>query len=374
MPYIHSKGSPSSPTWILVDRPLADDSTRGYLYSAPLGHTFDKMMIAAGFENYYVTCFRPDTEHSDSWRNVIGELNQYRPPIIIPLGAIGQKITSALSQSRRGKTYNEEKDSNINKYSGSLLTSDMGLDYPHYVIPTIEPLDVVRQWKLRDIIINCDLGKAKLELDYWKTHAFTLQPLPERTHKIDFSCFDELLADIDEMLGCPLVSNDIETIYPKAPTKTQPSQFYKILPGYPICTSFASSSTFGISFDFFRESVTETRELWKHVAKLIWEVPSLGQNFFNFDALFYRSLGMRVPLDKCQDTLIRHHVLWPEFKHTLQFQTRQYTREPYYKDEGHGWNIKDMKKLKIYNCKDTMVTFEIYDEQEKEFEERPWLK
>lgn len=373
MPYIHSKGSPSSNTWVLVDRPLADDSARGYLYSAPLGHTFDRMMVEAGFEDYYVTCFRPDTDHIDSWRNVVGELNQYRPPIIIPLGAVGAKLVTALSPKRRKKNFNEEKDSDLSKYCGSLLSSDMGLSYDHYVIPTYEPIDIVRQWKIRDIVINCDLGKAKLELDYWKKHA-SIQPLPERTHKIDFSCLDELLADIDGMLDCGLVANDIETIYPKAPTKTQPSQFYRILPGYPITASFAPNSKFAISFDFFRESLSETRELWKHIARLVWEVPSLGQNFFNFDALFYRSLGMRIQLDKCKDTLIRHHVLWPEFKHSLQFQTRQYTREPYYKDEGHGWNIKNMKQLKIYNCKDTMVTYEIYEEQEKEFEERPWLK
>jgi hypothetical protein len=330
------------------------------------------MMQAAGFEDYYVTCFRPDTDHLDSYRNIIGELTQYCPPIIIPLGAAGNKLTKELEQKRRKKNYNPDEDSEINKYCGSLLTSP-DLTYSHYICPTIEPLDVVRQWKIRDIIINCDLGRAKAELDFWKTHGH-LQPLPQRTHKIDFSCFDELLFDIDSMLVCSLISNDIETIYPKAPTKTQPSRFHKILPGYPVCTSFASSSTFAISFDFFRESTIETRELWKHVAKLVWEVPSLGQNFFNFDALFYRSLGMRIPLDKCKDTLISHHILWPEFKHSLQFQTRQYTREPYYKDEGHGWDGKNMKKLKIYNCKDTMVTYEIYDEHEKEFAERPHLR
>jgi hypothetical protein len=373
MPYIHSKGSPDCPVWVLVDRPLADDSTKGYLYSAPLGWVFDKMMKAAGFEDYYVTCYRPDTDHDNAWANMAGNLNTYHPPIIIPLGAIGQKLIPAMQLSRRGKTYNEDKDSELSKYCGSLLTADRFLNYPHYIVPTFEPQDIVRQWKQRDVVINCDLGKAFAELEYWKKHGH-IQPLPERIHKIEFSCFDELLSDIDNMLGERIISNDIETIYPKAPTKTQTSQFYRILPGYPICVSFANSSTFAISFDFFRENVIETRELWKHVAKLVWEVPSLGQNFFNFDALFYRSLGMRIPLDKCKDTLIDHHILWPELKHSLQFQTRMYTREPYYKDEGHQWNIKDMKKLKTYNCKDTLVTYEIHEYHLKEFEERPWLK
>lgn len=373
MPYVHSKGSPSSSVWVLVDKPLADDSTRGYLYSAPLGFVFDKMMQAADLPDYYVTCFRPDTDHDNAYRNIIGELNQYRPPVIICLGAVAKKLITSMAPTTRRKNYNEDQDSELSKYCGSLLNSDLGVDYPHYIIPTYDPHEVVKQWKMRDVVINCDLGKAKAELDYWRLNG-TIQPLPKRSHKIDFSCFDELLADIDNMLGAKLVSNDIETIYPKAPTKTQVSKFYKILPGYPVTASFATSKDSAISFDFFRDSPVETRELWKHVARLVWEVPQLGQNFFNFDALFYRSLGMRIDLMRAKDTLINHHILWPELKHSLQFQTRQYTREPYYKDEGHGWSFKDMRKLKTYNCKDTMVTFEIDEEHEKEFDERPHLR
>jgi hypothetical protein len=53
--------------------------------------------------------------------------------------------------------------------------------------------------------------------------------------------------------------------------------------------------------------------------------------------------------------------------------TRQYTREPYYKDEGHGWSFKDMRKLKRYNALDVTVTYEVYLAQEQEFKERPHL-
>jgi len=369
MSFIHDKGNPTSPVWVVVDKPFESDISKGYLYSGPMGWMFDKMMQEAGINDYYVTCWRPDTDHPESFKNIDGALNQYKPPIIITLGAIGWKLLPQLTPTRRSKKFNPDEDSELGKYAGSILTSKY-LNYPHYIIPTYSPTDIVKQWKMRDIVINCDLGKAASELEYWKTHAFNLEPLPERVHKINFDCFDELLLDIDNMLSCSIVSNDIETIYPKAPTKTQPSQFYKILPGYPITASLASSSNFSISFDFFREKTSETRELWKHIAKLLWEVPSLGQNFFNFDANFYESLGFRIDLSRCRDTLIQHHLLWAELKHTLQFQTRQYTREPYYKDEGHGWNIKDMRQLKIYNCKDTMVTYEIYEKQVEELKAR----
>jgi len=96
-------------------------------------------------------------------------------------------------------------------------------------------------------------------------------------------------------------------------------------------------------------------------------VPNLGQNYFNFDAHHLQMLGFKIQLNKVQDTLVRHHVLWPELQHKLQFQTRQYTREIYYKDNGHHWNLKNMDKLRRYNCLDVCVTYEIYLEQEKEF-------
>jgi hypothetical protein len=105
---------------------------------------------------------------------------------------------------------------------------------------------------------------------------------------------------------------------------------------------------------------------------LFYDAPVLlGQNFFNYDALFHEMLGFRIRKDRIQDTLIRHHILWPELSHKLQFMTRQYTREPYYKDEGHGWTMKHLNSYRKYNCLDATVTYEIYQAQEEEFNDRP---
>jgi DNA polymerase I-like protein with 3'-5' exonuclease and polymerase domains len=66
--------------------------------------------------------------------------------------------------------------------------------------------------------------------------------------------------------------------------------------------------------------------------------------------------------------------LWPEFEHKLQFQTFQYTREPYYKDEGKLWTPKEgLAGLQLYNCKDSAVTYEIRDKQDEDFADRPWM-
>jgi len=363
MAFIQNKGNPSSKVWVIVNEPLSGDKDKGFLYSAPLGWVFDKMMKEAGIPDYYVFSRRTDPENGAAYRDTLGELNKHQPPIIIALGNASAYLCDELIPKRKGPKYNPDKDSEISKYAGSLLQCKQ-LPYPHYVIPTYEPMDIVRQWKQRDIVINCDLGKAATELEYLKING-VLQPLPKRTPKIDFESFDELLSLLESFKNYPYVSNDIETIYPKTG-----SIFKKIHPGYPITIGLAPSKEFGISFDLFREDNTETIKLWRTLNSLLSTVPSVGQNFFNFDSSFYEALGFTIPLALCRDTMIQHHLLWPELPHKLQFLARQYTREPFWKDEGAGWTIKNMRGMKIYNCKDVMVTMEIFEEQQKEFKDR----
>jgi hypothetical protein len=61
--------------------------------------------------------------------------------------------------------------------------------------------------------------------------------------------------------------------------------------------------------------------------------------------------------------------------HKLDFMIMQYTRLPYYKDEGKGWVLRDgMFKLKRYNCLDACGTLEVFEEQEAEFADQPALR
>lgn len=371
MPYIQDKGSPNSEVWVIIDKPLSGDIDRGYVYSSGLGYMFDKMLREAGIYDYYVTCHRPDSDNPNAHRNIDGNLSQYQPKIIIPIGAIGGKHCTELVPARRGKNYNPETDSEIHKYCGSLLTSPY-LNYKHYVVPLIGPEDIAKQYKLRDQIM-LDLLKIKCELNHIKDNG-TLQPLPQRKLKYEFESFDEILYIIDSFNNYKLISNDIETIYPRKGTKTSPSTYYGKHPGYPITVGLAPSKDFGISVNLFRESISETRELWRKLDQLFRNTAQLGQNFFNFDLCHYEALGFNIDTEKIQDTLVRHHILWPELPHKLQHLTRQYTREPYYKDEGQGWSVKNMDRLKRYNCLDVCVTYEVWEAQEEEFEERKHLR
>jgi hypothetical protein len=323
-------------------------------------------MKDAGFTDYFVTCIFPDTDNTMAARSIEGELKHYQPKIIIPLDDAGKVLCPELKVvSKKAK----ETDSNIFKYAGSPLTSDL-LKYPHYVYPTLPPDLIARQYKLRDQVV-LDCAKARSELDYYKEHG-KLEPLPIRKLQYEFESFDELLHIINSFLDYDIISNDIETIYPRAPTKKSPSVYYNKLPGYPLVVGLAPSPYYGISFDLFRESPVETRELWRALDKLFTNTIQLGQNFMSFDSNYYEALGFR--FREVRDTLLMHHLLYPELPHKLQHLTRQYTREVYYKDEGHGWTAKNRTRLKLYNCKDVCVTHECYLRMLEELDDRPHLK
>jgi hypothetical protein len=363
MPYIHPKGSPSSRIWVIADAPLSTDIAKGYLFSGGLGYIFQKMMEDAGIMDYYVCCRRPDTDSPQSYKVIESHIEAYKPPFIITMDEVGGFFCEELKQQRKQKSFKGQ----LNKYFGSLLVADNNfLSYPHYIFPLASPALYVSNWSERNITTYFDLQKLKLELEYWKKNG-SLQPLPQRTLIYKELPLEELLGRITGFSRSSLISVDIETCYPKG------DSIFKPHPGYPITVGLADSASFGLSFNLFRESTKETVILWRALNELLRSVPNLGQNYFNFDSHFLHSLGFEIDLAKIQDTLIRHHILWPELPHKLQFQTRQYTREPYYKDEGHHWNMKDMSRLRRYNCLDVCVTYEIYEQQELEFAERKEL-
>jgi hypothetical protein len=368
---ISPRGSITSPVWVVIETPYEQDISKGFCFSSGYGYVFDKMMRDAGLTDYYVVARRSDFDHPDTYSVIESAANSYKPPIIIPLGnSLGFFCPETRKKATKGKT-KEEQNADLEKYSGSLLSSNL-LHYPHYICPTIPPDLVVRDWSLRDIATNLDLGKAKSELDYFRAHGH-LEPLPQRNLVYDFDepgGFARLLDWIKRYESSSLLSVDIETIYPNKKSIHWPH------PGLPVTFGMADSSREGISFRVFRESKEESLILWRALAALFSnsKIKILGQNFFDFDKPRICNLGFSIEYSRIVDTLIRHHILWPELPHKLQFQTRQYTRQPYYKDEGHGWHIKDLKKLMHYNCLDVCVTFEIYTTQEDEFKERPYLR
>jgi uracil-DNA glycosylase len=368
MPRINPQGNPNAQVWIVTETPYPQDEKKGFMWSGGFGHVYEKMLRSAGIKDYYIIARACDTDDKFCMAIIENEINYYQPPIILAIEATGKHFCGQLIKNEFSTRKLRLGESEISKYAGSLLTSSL-LTYPHYIIPSYGPDYIVKNWADRDIVISLDLGKARSELDYYESHNKTLQPLPERTLAYDIQNFEQLDGYLDTFECCELLANDIETIYPKG-TKTE----YKYHPGLHVSVSLAMSPYFGIAFELFRKTTKETRHLWRRLQRIFDRVPQLGQNFFNFDLPRWEMLGFRIDPYGVKDTLIRQHILYPELPKDLAFMTRQYTREPYYKDEGHGWSFRDLSKLKRYNCLDTTVDFEVYLGQEQAFNERPYLR
>jgi uracil-DNA glycosylase len=363
MPYVHNRGDRASRIWIILERPYSSDEAKGYLLSGGMGFVLERMLKEAGLDinSCYCCSRRPNTSEEHAFAILENDLNQEQPPFVFVLGEVGQHFLPEL----RSKDSDKWKGQ-LQKNAGSLLRSPK-LQYPHYMMPIYPPDRCIADWAERNVTTYIDLQKLRDEFLYWQKYG-KLQELPQRKLIYGNLTLDEVCMYLERFANAGLLSIDIETVYPKK------GSAFLMYPGYPITVGIADSSNFGISFNLFRDSVQESRILWRMLDKTLRDCKQiLGQNFFSFDALFFEALGFNIQLGKVKDTLLRHHILWPELPHKLQFLTRQYTREPYYKDEGHGWTVKYMDKLRRYNCLDVCVTMEVYEAQEKEFEQRPHL-
>ena len=363
---VHPRGNPQAPVWVLVHSPYKKDADKHFVFSSGLGYHFDKMMKEAGFKDYYVFNQIQDFDDLNSFNTFETEVRHYKPPILIPLGkaaahACGELNEFVLKYKAKGDPYNAA----LEKYSGSILTTKIA-NYPHYAIPSYMPDYSMINWDQRDVIVNLDLGKAKSELEFFQKNSY-LQPLPNPT--LIYDATDEeieaYLIDFDK--HADYLSTDIESLYFN---KNSPFAEH---PGHMVTLGLAPSKDLGISFNIFRDDLESTARLWKLVYKLLSTKKIIGQNFFNFDWYRLQMYGFELPLMNIRDTLINHHILWPELPHKLQFLTKQYTRHPYYKDEGQGWSVKNMSGYRKYNCKDVCITFEVWEEQQKELIARDLL-
>jgi len=102
---------------------------------------------------------------------------------------------------------------------------------------------------------------------------------------------------------------------------------------------------------------SELAYVWRRLDNLFRSRGIIGQNI-QFDLTRLERYGFRFPRIHF-DTMLAHHLLYPEFDHDLGFITSIYTNEPYYKDE-------ISTDLWPYNCKDAACTYEAYEGLTKE--------
>lgn len=369
--FVAPRGNQNGPLVFVGYKPTEQDEAKGYVYSDTSGWFLEKLIGEANLPTPFFMTLQPTFKQQIPDELCAIAMFQYleskRYPFIIPCESSRQKGEKNYSKVLEILCPFTKGD--LDKYAGSLLKSP-SISWEHYVIPTQSPQFIFENYSEKDIVVSIDYGKIRDEVDYYKRHG-RIQPLPERT-LITEPTYPELMNFL--ICNCrkaDFLANDIETIRPPKDSKTSK---FKGHPGFPYTISLAPSPKLGISFSLWDYDIEQLVRIWRQLDWLMQHIPQIGQNFFVFDTHFLRAMGFSVEMRKCIDTLIRHHILWPELPHKLQFQTRQYTRQPYYKDEGKGWSPKHKQQLMHYNALDTTVDFEIAIAQELEFDERPHLR
>jgi len=363
---IQNYGDEKSPVWIIVGEPYAKDSETGYLFSSGQGYSFKKIWKLAnvGCDPFICSlrpCLGATYDNATRLYMMLEEINKHKPSIIVPM--CDELLTYLVPRTTQAKEHN----SSLRKWSGSLLTCD-AIQHPHYIIGTHPPDWVNMNWDYHEIQAFIDFGHVKEEYEFIQKNGF-LQSLPQRTLLTE-PPIDILLDYLRSCCGLPYVSVDIETIRPRKKSYYEAEIHH---PGYPYTIAIAKNAHDAISFSFW-DYIDHVHLIWRRLNELLSKTPQIGQNYFLFDSHYLEALGFYIYLAGCQDTYFRHHILWPGLEHKLQFQTKQYTREPFYKDEGKNWSSRFKRQLMIYNAKDAAVTYEIWEKQEEEFNDRPHLR
>ena len=237
------------------------------------------------------------------------ELTLARPNLCVALGA-----TAAWALLGR---------SAIGSIRGTIAESSLipGLK----VLPTYHPAGVIYQWSLRSTVL-ADLMKANSE----RRHAEIIRPA--RTIHVNPS-IEDVEETTQQLLAFPpkLLSPDIET-----------------LNGQIRCIGFAWSRSDALVIPFINaldgshywfDEETELRA-WKCVRALLEsEIPKLGQNFLS-DLQYLTRAGIR-SRNCLHDTMLLHHVLYPELPKSLGFLGSIYTNESAWKLlRRHGEKLK----------------------------------
>jgi hypothetical protein len=386
---VPTRGLQSSQLWFVGWQPSEKDEAIGKVFGDSVGYHLDKMIREARLPDAFFCTVQPfakqDIDNDFALQLFQTRLNTTKPPIIVTCDSRYEKKLS----KKTGEEKENEKiwvsdvlrmlcpstNGILNKYAGSILTSPF-IPHPHYIIPTYSPYFIWRNYDQREITVQLDYGHIREEYEYYRRQG-VLQDLPSYRFIVEPS-YSELMDYLLYLKAtCKLVSADIETIRPPKSARTKGSKYdgiFKGHPGYPYTLGLAPSSKEGISFSLWDYSDEQLIKIWREVDYILSNIAQVGQNYFVFDYHMLSGIGFDPQLSICKDTLIRHHILHPELPHKLQFQTRQYTRQPYYKDEGKQWTVKNKKSLMKYNALDVVVTYEIYEQQELEFNDRPHLR
>ncbi len=357
LPYVPPTGNPNSQLIIITDFPDNEDDP----LSGPPGFIFDSICKQAGFhrnEIWLTSLIKHPipggefnvigSELEEAIENLRKEVREIGACTLLPLG---EEVFHAVTGLNK-----------VDKYRGSILRSK----WPGVkVVPSLHPAGLIYQHGSRPGLSY--FWKSVMALDFKRAR--------EESYDEEYSIPDRnlMVCSSSKMLYNFLLRHedkehwaiDIET--------------RKCI---PVCIALAPSRHESMSIpllapnSWYDNAGTvndhEMNEIWRLLIGF-FQRPNLkiiGQNFkFDHEKLL-NPCGFPVP-DPYADTMLQMHTINPELPKSLDFIASIYTREPYYKDEGREFDLRKhpIERFFLYNAKDSAVTFEAWEELDKELEE-----
>jgi uracil-DNA glycosylase len=366
----YEEGSPEAKICILGEAPARTEMRMGRPLVGPSGELFEYCLHAAGVarrECYITNLFEFEVTKTRDGRHIttrdgdilwtngkgltemgveateacVQRLNASSANVIVPLG--GTALDFIFGDSR------------ITKWRGSILESSR---LPgRKVVPTIHPAASLRGQFLYRYMIISDFIRAKKEAE-----TATID-LPDRQFWLD-PTYNEVQAYLTQCLKCESVAFDIE-----------------VLNHQVSCIAFAKSPLDCMSIPFVAEAgmhrwtVDEEAHIWMMIAHILGDedIEKIGQNIVFDIGFLFQQMGI-FTRGKISDTMIAHHIIWPDMPKGLDFLCSMHTREPYYKDEGKIWSKPwaDLQLFWQYNAKDAATTMDVWETIQPDLE--PYLE
>lgn len=363
---VHGEGPTRAALCVVGMAPAREEVRLGRPFMGPSGQVLNDALRRAGCprSEAYVTNLldypiplgtsvftQPDIAHHIA--RCEAEVASRQPNVVLLLGNDPVRaFLPALSEGTKGAGL-------ISKWRGSILPARVG-GHVCKAVPAMHPAFFVRgAHKWEAVFRSVDIPRAVAES---RTRELRY---PER-RTLTAPTLREAVAYLENLRREPYVSFDIETT-----------------PGYQdiACVGFGSRVDEAICIPFVHKGSTEPYWsienevlIWKAIARLLQsDVPKIAQNAA-FEWIHFWRNGI-FPANLWIDTMTLHHCLYPDFGgtedlyrkrdpnnpgHALAFINSQYTRTPFYKDEGRQWiPAYGDERFWRYNGMDVMVTLDI---------------
>lgn len=220
------------------------------------------------------------------------------------------------------------RGSGITLFRGTLHTGFFPAIKDQKILPTFHPSYILRGGEPEKVVALADLDKAKREMTFPEIHRV-------KRWLTMAEDIDEIAAWLNE--PAEFYANDIESgyaLFSRAEIKNMTAHMRLLLSSQISIISFARSSSEGLVIQFMDRNSPTLRywpkskevEAWRLVRQgLKKPIPKIFQNGL-YDIARYLEIGI-VPTMCYEDTMIRHHALYPELRKSLGFLASIYLDE-----------------------------------------------